>query len=208
MTQPREEFSNLLHALIRQRDRFDYLVIETTGLVDPAFAQEFFLSEACRQHLYLDGVVTVVDAKHVLQHLEPPKKDPNTRDDVEIINEAVEQIAFGDKILLNKVDLVSEEELQELERKIASINPSAVIHKTLYSKVDVDQVLNIKSFEIDRVLKRDPGWSAHNHDPLIDPGFFSTDPTGNMMVRCFYYHIDHKMPLVLFLLLGQVILQT
>lgn len=154
----RDEFVEMLHGLIEKRDRFDYLIIETTGLVDPSFAQIFFLSEACKKHLYLDGTITMVDAVNAMQHLVKTPNREAVRPDIEIINEAVEQIAFGDKVIINKTDLVSEEDIQVLEKKIKEINPTAAVHKATYAKVPLEEVLDIRSFEIDRILQRDPGY--------------------------------------------------
>merc|ERR1712050_294086 len=95
----------------------DGVLIETTGLADPApVAQTFFADDFVQQHMRLDGILTLVDAKHIIQHLEDEKPEG-------VENEAVEQIAFADRILLNKCDLAdSEEDLQEVERRIRAIN--------------------------------------------------------------------------------------
>merc|ERR1719205_159213 len=88
----------------------DGVIIETTGLADPApVAQTFFADDFVQQHMRLDGILTLVDAKHLIMHLDEEKPEG-------VENEAVEQIAFADRILLNKCDLVSEEELAEVER--------------------------------------------------------------------------------------------
>merc|ERR1712070_1189840 len=91
--------------------KLDGVIIETTGLADPApVAQTFFADDFVQQHMRLDGILTLVDAKHVVQHLDDEKPEG-------VENEAVEQIAFADRILLNKVDLVDDEkELEEIEK--------------------------------------------------------------------------------------------
>jgi G3E family GTPase len=110
---------------MRRRDKFDHLVIETTGLADPApVIQTFFVDEDMQSQLSLDAVVTVVDAKHIWQHWEA--------------DEAQEQIAFADAILLNKIDLVSPEQLDELERRIRLMNALCKIYRTRNAELEMD----------------------------------------------------------------------
>ena len=103
---------DLTDVLDRMYDRikdFDGIIIETTGLADPApVAQTFFVDEKVTQRYTLDGIITVVDAKHIIQHLDDEKPE-------DIENESVEQLAFADRIMLNKIDLVTDEELKEVE---------------------------------------------------------------------------------------------
>merc|ERR1711912_228296 len=102
----------------------DGVIIETTGLADPApVAQTFFADDFVQQHMRLDGILTLVDAKHIIQHLEDEKPEG-------VENEAVEQIAFADRILLNKIDLATEEELAEVEKRIRAINEKVPIKRT------------------------------------------------------------------------------
>ena len=111
--------------LMRPRNQFDHLVIETTGLADPApVIQTFFVDEDLQEQMSLDAVVTVVDAKHILQHWEA--------------EEAQEQIAFADVILLNKTDLVTPEELDELEKRIRGMNAMAKVHRTCNTEVGME----------------------------------------------------------------------
>ena len=118
---------DLTETLDRMYDRirdFDGVLIETTGLADPApVAQTFFVDDRVSQRYKLDGIVTVVDAKHVVRHIEEEKPEG-------VENEAVEQLAFADRIMLNKIDLVSEDELDDVETKIKVINGSAPIYHT------------------------------------------------------------------------------
>ena len=118
---------DLTVALDNMYDRikdFDGVLIETTGLADPApVAQTFFVDEKVVERYKLDGIITVVDAKHIIRHLDDEKPE-----DVE--NESVEQIAFADRIMLNKIDLVDEEQLQLVESRIKSINNFAPIFRT------------------------------------------------------------------------------
>lgn len=113
----------------------DGVIIETTGLADPApVAQTFFADDFVQQNMQLDGIVTLVDAKHLIMHLDEEKPEG-------VENEAVEQIAFADRIVLNKCDLVDEPHLGEVERRIRMINESVKIQRTTKSKVDMDFIM-------------------------------------------------------------------
>ncbi|MUG98501.1 GTP-binding protein [Scytonema sp. UIC 10036] len=153
----RGDLIRIIGNLMKRRDRFDHLVIETTGLADPApVIQTFFVDEDMRDKLNLDAVVTVVDAKHIWQHWDA--------------DEAQEQIAFADVILLNKVDLVSPEEVEELERRIRGMNAMAKIYRTQNSEVSMDALLGVQAFDLDRALEIDPnflGEDAHEHDESV-----------------------------------------
>ncbi|KAJ1332923.1 hypothetical protein BSLG_008550 [Batrachochytrium salamandrivorans] len=127
--------------LIKKKGRFDYVLLETTGLADPApIASLFWLDEELQSDLYLDGILTVVDAKHIQQDL-------NAQIGNVQINEALRQIALADRLIINKCDLVSKETVLEIEASIKSINSSALIAKTERSKVPVDFVLDLHSFD-------------------------------------------------------------
>merc|ERR1712217_114749 len=116
----------------KQSKPLDGVLIETTGLADPApVAQTFFADDFVQQNMRLDGILTLVDAKHIIQHLDDEKPEG-------VENEAVEQIAFADRILLNKCDLAdSEEELAEVEKRIRMINETVPIKRTTNSLVDM-----------------------------------------------------------------------
>ena len=160
----RGDLIRILGTLMKRRDKFDYILVETTGLADPApVAQTFFVDEEIRTQLRLDAIVTVVDAKHLALHLFEEKEEG-------IENEALEQLAFADRVLINKVDLVNEEELLLVEKQIRSINAGASLVRTQMSKVDLDWVLNARAFELSRVLEVDPQFleeSEHMHDQSI-----------------------------------------
>jgi G3E family GTPase len=153
----RGDLIRIIANLMRRRDKFDRLVIETTGLADPApVIQTFFVDEDVQNQTHLDAVVTVVDAKHISQHWDA--------------DEAVEQIAFADVILLNKTDLVTTEELNVLEQRIRQINAVAKIERTQNAEIDLDRVLGIDAFNLDRALEIDPqflGEEAHVHDETV-----------------------------------------
>ena len=121
----RGDLIRIIGNLMRPRNQFDHLVIETTGLADPApVIQTFFVDEDLQEQMSLDAVVTVVDAKHILQHWEA--------------EEAQEQIAFADVILLNKTDLVTPEELDELEKRSRGMNAMAKVHRTCNTEVGME----------------------------------------------------------------------
>lgn len=153
----RGDLIRILGNLMQRRDKFDHLVIETTGLADPApVIQTFFVDEDIQSQLALDAVIAVVDSKHIWQHWDS--------------DEAQEQIAFADVILLNKIDLVSEADLAELERRILDMNAMAKIYRTQNSEVAVESVLGVKAFDLDRALQVDPEFlreDAHEHDESV-----------------------------------------
>ena len=140
----RGDLIRILGNLMKRKDRFDYIIIETTGLADPApVAQTFFVDEEMKHKLALDGIVTLVDAKHIWQHIDDS-------------DEAKEQIAFADVILLNKVDLVPPDEVDKLEARIRAMNPAARIHRTQDARIDMDRILGLGGFNLDRALEVDP----------------------------------------------------
>jgi len=140
----------------------DGVMIETTGLADPApVAQTFFADEFVQKKLALDGILTVVDAKHLIQHLDEEKPEG-------VENEAVEQLAFADRILLNKCDLVGEAELVEVERRIHMINESVPIRRCVNSEVDMSFLLGIEAFSIDKVLEMDNAFLDDKQDHMHD----------------------------------------
>jgi G3E family GTPase len=142
----RGDLIRILGNLMKRRDAFDYIMIETTGMADPGpVAQTFFVDDEMRDRLKLDGIVTIVDAKHVWQHLDDS-------------DEVREQIAFADVILLNKIDLVDESQVNQLERRITTMNAAAKIYRTENAAVDMDRVLNIGGFDLDRALEVDPAF--------------------------------------------------
>lgn len=168
----RGDLIRILGALMRRRDKFDQILIETTGLADPApVAQTFFVDDEIRDRLRLDAIVTVVDAAHVLDHLDEIKPEG-------VENESVEQVAFADRMLLNKTDLVSEEQLATVETRLRSINRGAGIVRTQNAKVDLSQVLDIGAFDLQRVLTDDPAFleqDDHQHDQSVSSVGFLID---------------------------------
>jgi G3E family GTPase len=144
---------------LRQRaGDLDAILIETTGLADPApVASTFFVDEAVRAGTRLDAFVTVVDSVNLEKNLEQSV-------------EAQEQVAFADIVLVNKTDLVDEEQLQRIERRVRSLNPLARMHRSANSVIDLGLVLGVNAFQLDAKLQVDPeflGDHAHEHDAAI-----------------------------------------
>ncbi len=157
----RGDLIRIIEGLLKRKGKFDSIIVETTGLADPApVAQTFFADADVKEAASLDAIVTVADAKWLSERL---KDAP----------EAKNQIAFADVILLNKIDLVSAEELAEVEGRIRAINPYAKLHKTTRSNVPIDEVLNRNAFDLQRILEIEPdflntdddhGHHDHGHD--------------------------------------------
>jgi G3E family GTPase len=148
----RGDLIRVVEGLMKRPGGFDGILVETTGLADPApVAQTFFMDEDVRARSKLDAVIAVADAKHLVQRLADAP-------------EAQEQIGFADVILLNKTDLVSTEELAEVERRIRTINPHAVVHRTERCAIPLDRVLDRGAFDLDRILTLDPDFLEGGHD--------------------------------------------
>jgi len=151
----RGDLMRILNDLMRRKGKFDAIIVETTGLADPApVAQTFFVDENVGRQTKLDAVVTVADAKWLNDRL---KDAP----------EAKNQIAFADVILINKTDLVSPAELSEVEARIRAINPYARLHKTERAKIPLNEILERNAFDLDRILDLEPAFlegEEHDHD--------------------------------------------
>ena len=154
----RGDLIRIIGNLMKRRDRFDHLVIETTGLADPApVIQTFFVDEDLRDELRLDAVVTLVDLRHVEQHWDS--------------EEVQEQLAFADVLVLNKTDLVDETTRTAIERRVRAINPVARLLTSRNADVPMGELLGVEAFELERALSIDPGFLAeeheHEHDEAI-----------------------------------------
>jgi G3E family GTPase len=167
----RGDLIRIISDLMQQRERFEHIVIETTGLADPSpVVQTFFVEADVQTQVNLDSVLTVVDAKHIYQHWED--------------SEAQEQIAFADTILLNKIDLVTPPELAELEAKIRHMNALGKVYRTQLNQTEFDctlikPLLEVGGFDLQHALDIDPDFlneSAHEHDEsvysvaIVEPG--------------------------------------
>ena len=165
----RGDLIRILGSLMRRPGRFDHVVIETTGLADPGpVAQTFFVDDEMRERLRLDGIVTLVDARHVWQHLDSAP-------------EVAEQIAFADVLLLNKVDLVPEDALARLEARVRAMNGLARVHRTREADVPLDHVLGVGGFSLARALEVDPTFLVPEH-PFEWAGLYPLPP-GRHLVR-------------------------
>jgi G3E family GTPase len=147
----RGDLIRIIEGLMKRKNKFDAILVETTGLAMPApVAQTFFVDQEVRDRTKLDSIVTVVDARHYLDSVAKEK-------------EPAEQVAFADVILLNKSDLVSPETLAEVERRIRAVNAVATIHRTTKCDVALDSVLDRGSFDLDRAIKLEPHF-LHDHE--------------------------------------------
>ena len=150
----RGDLIRVVQGLMKRKGRFDAIIIETTGLADPGpVAQTFFVDEDVKAKSRLDSVTTVVDAKHILLRLSDSKV-------------VAEQIAFADQIVLNKTDLVSEDDLRMIEGRIRRMNPLAPIHRAQRSNVPLDAILGRGSFDLERIVELEPAFlnPAHGED--------------------------------------------
>jgi G3E family GTPase len=155
----RGDLIRVLSGLMKRKGRFDAIIVETTGLADPGpVAQTFFVDDEVKAKTRLDSVTTVVDARHVRARIADSR-------------EAVEQIAFADQIVLNKIDLVSPEELAAVEAAVRRINPMAPIHPVIRSAAPLDAILDRGGFDLARITDLDPeflnpehGEPGHVHD--------------------------------------------
>ena len=149
----RSDLIETLNRLMNRQDKFDYVVIEGTGLASPGpVAQAFLLENEINQSLFLDGIITLIDSKNAWNHLK----------DVEV---AWEQIAFSHILLLNKSDLVSHEELKDLEDHVRGINPTAKLFNTKNAQIELNHLLDIGGFDLSNVNLSDNEFLDHRlHD--------------------------------------------
>ncbi|HEY5166432.1 MAG TPA: GTP-binding protein [Pseudolabrys sp.] len=167
----RGDLVRIIDGLMRRKGKFDAIIVETTGLADPApVAQTFFMDEAVGAKTKLDAVVTVADAKWLKDRL---KDAP----------EAKNQIAFADVILINKTDLVSPADLDEIEARIRAINPYAKVHRTERANIALAEVLGRNAFDLDRILDIEPDFlsaeEAHEHEHEHEHGHEHGHSHGN-----------------------------
>lgn len=169
----RGDLSRAVGSILQRGRKIDHIVIETTGLADPApVIQSFILDETLRRHTALDAIVTVVDARHVRDQLDN--------------EQAREQVAFADVVLINKIDLVEEGELEPLRVLMRSLNPLARIHETKDCCIDLKEVLGVGAFDLRNALRLDPQLladSEHEHD--ADIGCVSIRERGSVNATLF-----------------------
>ena len=165
----RGDLIRILSGLMKRADQLDAIIVETTGLADPApVAQTFFVDEDVADRTKLDAIVTVADAVHLDAQLGEH-------------HEAEEQIAFADVVLLNKTDLIESENLESVETRIRKINPYAKIIRTARCDAPLDEVVGLNAFSLDRVLEVEPDFldSDHDHehdDDVTSVSFISDTP--------------------------------
>lgn len=159
----RGDLIRVLGNLMKRRDKFDYVLVETTGLADPGpVAQTFFMDDEIREEFALDGIVTLVDAAHIEQQL--------GRSD-----ESTEQIAFADVLVLNKTDLVDTDGLDNLEARLRDMNRMARVVRSEKADIPVETVLNLSAFDLDQVLERRPTFLEPEY-PFEWTGVYSLQP--------------------------------
>jgi len=151
--------------------RFDRVIIETTGLADPApVAQTFFVEDEIRDRYKLDAIITVVDAVHGMQQLDEH-------------HEALEQVGFADRILLSKSDLVAPDVVQLITARLRQMNPRASIKNVHFGKTDINDILDIDGFSLEEILKIEPDFLedvSHEHDDDITSFVFRSERPFNM----------------------------
>ena len=178
----RGDLLRILGQLLKRRDKFDYIIVETTGMADPGpVAQTFFLDDDFKQQFLLDAIVTLVDARHIEKHLDEMK-------------EPGEQVAFADVILLNKTDLVGAAELERIERRVRAINGTARIFRTQNANVPIDRVLDVGAFDLQRALAVDGSFLEPQY-PFEWAGVYQL-PAGQHTLRTgadthAHHHHDH-----------------
>ena len=158
----RGDLIRVLGNLMKRRDKFDYVLVETTGLADPGpVAQTFFMDDEIRAEFELDGIVTLVDAAHIEQQL--------GRSD-----ESTEQVAFADILVLNKTDLVDDDALDGIEARLREMNRMARVIRSEMAEVSVETVLNLAAFDLDQALERRPTFLEPEY-PFEWTGVYSLD---------------------------------
>ena len=155
----RGDLIRILSKLMKRKDQFDYILIETTGMADPApVIQTFFMDDEIKEYLRVDACVTLVDAKHIMLHLDQQR-------------EASEQIAYADVLVLNKIDLVNREEIQPIRNRLEQMNRRCKIIEASNAEISIDQVLNVGGFDLDKALETDPQFLEPEY-PFEWGGFF------------------------------------
>ena len=161
----RTDLVRILKNLMSRREKFDHILVETSGLADPnPVAATFFIDDEIARQVSLDGIVTLVDAMHIGRHLDDPNLDG-------IDNQAVDQIVAADRIILNKIDLVDDMAVSELEKSVRGLNATADIIRSSYAKVDLNKILGIGAFELSRTMAIDDHFLEdhdHQHDPSLE----------------------------------------
>jgi G3E family GTPase len=177
----RGDLVRILGELKERREKgevsFERVIIETTGMADPGpVAQTFFLDDAIGEYYLLDSVITVVDAKHAPRQLDE-------------FAEAQEQVGFADRILMSKTDLVTGEDAESLKRRLAQMNPRAPVKPVHFGQTPIDDILDIRGFNLNAILEIEPGFLEHDHhhhdDAVQSFVFRATDPLDGVKLEEF-----------------------
>ncbi|KAB2703014.1 MULTISPECIES: CobW family GTP-binding protein [Brucella] len=164
VAEARDDLLRVIRQLLARPERLDHIIIETSGLADPyPVAQTFFLDDPIRNETNLDGVITLVDVKHIRQHLDDIHLDG-------IDNQAVDQIVCADRIVLNKVDLAQDADIADVSRRIRQLNETADIVLSSYAQIDLTKILGLAAFDRNRKMAAeiDFDWHVHNHNHHSD----------------------------------------
>jgi len=166
----RADLLRILQELMKRREKFDHILVETSGMADPTpVAATFFVDTEVARQVSLDAIVTLVDAKHAAGHLDDPKLQGSD-------NQAVDQIVIADRIILNKVDLVDAPGLLDIESRVRRLNATAPILRSSHAKVRLDEILGIGAFNLASTMAADPDF-LHDHDHQHDPSLESVSLT-------------------------------
>jgi G3E family GTPase len=170
----RTDLIRILGQLMSRREKFDHILVETSGLADPnPVAATFFVDDDIAKQVNLDGIVTLVDAKHVCQHLDDPKLAGAD-------NQAIDQIMAADRVIINKIDLVEEDEIKTIEDRVRGLNATASIFRSSYAQVELEKILGIGAFDLSRTMASDEHFlddpdHDHEHDPSLSSVSFTFD---------------------------------
>ncbi|MCI1192412.1 GTP-binding protein [Calidifontimicrobium sp. SYSU G02091] len=193
----REDLVQVLQKLLARRERFDHILVETSGLADPTpVAATFFMDHEVARQVRLDAIVTLVDAKHALAHLDDPQLDGDA-------NQAVQQLVTADRIVINKIDLASEDELATVEARVRRINETAPMLRSSHARVDVARILGIGGFmpppmvlqddELNHVCDAhcDHRHDGHSHAAAVPSGHVH-DPSVESVARVYDAAFDRQ----------------
>ena len=166
----RADLLRILQELMKRREKFDHILVETSGMADPTpVAATFFVDTEVAKQVNLDAIVTLVDAKHIRGHLDDPTLQGHD-------NQAVDQIVIADRIILNKIDLVDSDEIGALEARVRKLNATAPIIRSSHAKVQLDEILGIGAFNLAQTFAVAPDFledHAHQHDPSLESVSFT-----------------------------------
>ncbi len=165
VTSVRADVLAVLRKLVARRDSIDYILVEASGLADPMpVAAAFFADDPILEHVALDAIVALVDARHIERHLDD-------EGGAAYDNQAVDQLVSADRIIINKVDLVALDDIERIRRRVRALNERAIISTSSYAEVDLDGLLGIEAFELSQRMASHPGFLDdtyhHSHDPTV-----------------------------------------